>query len=325
VIDTHSHYFPKPFLESLRLGGAAPGFDVDFGDPARPVLVQGAIRTPLDPSYWDLEKRVQRMDAEGIGIHVLSLTNPMVHWAPPERGAALARIVNDAMVQAHAQFPDRFVGCATLPLQTTDLALKEIDRLSGQSGIRGVCLPTNLGDRELSHPSFLPIYERCEMLGLTVLLHPVTVIGANRLLPYYLGNLLGNPYDTGLAATALIFGGVLDRFPRLNVILPHGGGTFPYVAGRLEHGQAVRPEIKGAAEHPVGAYLRRFHYDTIIHTRPQLRFLVDLVGTDRVVLGSDYCFDMGDDHPVETVAQLKLRAVDRDRILFTNAKQLFRL
>jgi len=325
TIDVHSHYFPKEFLNSLRTEGSAPGFDVDFADPARPILVQGTVRTPLDESYWDLEKRIRRMDAQRVALHVLSLTTPMVHWAPPQRGAALAKIVNDALVEANASFPERFIGCATLPLQAPDAALKEIERLSDKSAIRGVCLPTSLGDRELADPSVFPIYERCEALNWTVLLHPVTVIGSARLQPYYLRNLLGNPYDTGVAAALLIFGGVLDRFPRLNFVLPHGGGTFPYLSGRLEKGQTVRPELKNKAERPVREYLHRFYYDTITHSASQLRFLVDLAGTDRVMLGSDYCFDMGDDHPVETVTKLKLSRADRDKVLFMNAQRVFRL
>jgi aminocarboxymuconate-semialdehyde decarboxylase len=325
VIDAHAHYFPKGFLDALRTEGAAPGFEVDFTEPDHPVLVQGTVRSVLDDTYWDLEKRVRRMNADGIGLHVLSLTRPMVHWAAPARGAALSRIVNDSMIAAHSQFPDRFVGCATLPLQSTDLALAELERVSDKPAIRAVCLPTNVADRELSHPPIFPILQQCEALNLPIVLHPVTVIGADRLQPYYFTNLLGNPYDTGIAAAALVFGGVLDRLPRLNVVLPHAGGTFPSLAGRLEKGQDVRPEVKGTAAHPVGEYLRRFHYDTITHSLPQLRFLVDLVGPDRIVLGSDYCFDMGDDHLIQTVDKLKLSPADRDKILFMNAKRLFRL
>lgn len=325
AIDVHAHYFPERFLKNLADEGSAPGFEVDFSNPTQPVLVQGPVRTPLDVTYWKLEKRVERMNAQGVQVHALSLTLPMVHWAPPARGAALARIVNDSMIEAHATFPERFVGCAALPIQAPGLAVKELDRISGQSAIRGVYLPTSFGDRNLSDPSLFPIYERCEALNLPVLLHPVTPIGADRLQQYYLRNLLGNPYDTGVAAAFLIFGGVLDRFPRLNFVLPHAGGTLPYVVGRLEHGQAVRPEVKNAATHPAGEYLRRFHFDTITHSPQLLRFLIDFVGSDRVVLGSDYCFDMGDDHPVDTVANLNLKSTDRENILFANAKRLFRM
>lgn len=325
AIDVHAHFFPHRFLDDLARNGGAPGFEIDFSNRDAPVLVQGAVRTPLDVTYWDLEKRIRRMDDQGVELHALSLTLPMVHWAAPARGAALAKIVNDTMLEAHAVFPERFVGCASLPIQAPDLAVKELERISGQRAIRGVYLPTSFGDKNLSDPSLFPIYQRCEALNLPVLLHPVTPIGADRLQSYYLRNLLGNPYDTGVAAAFLIFGGVLDRFPNLNIVLPHAGGTLPYLVGRLEHGQAVRPEVKNTAQRPVGEYLRRFHFDTITHSPQLLRFLIDLVGADRVVLGSDYCFDMGDDRPLEMISKLKLSSADQDKILFANARRLFRL
>jgi aminocarboxymuconate-semialdehyde decarboxylase len=325
AIDMHAHFFPREFLDALARDGGAPGFDVDFSRREAPVLVQGQVRTPLDQTYWDLPARIRRMDAQGVGLHVLSLTTPMVHWAPAARGAALARIVNDAMMAGHAAFPDRFVGAATLPLQDVERAVAELDRLQGQRGIRAVCLPTALEGRELSDATLDPIYQRCEAMELPVLLHPVTVIGADRLQPYYLRNLLGNPFETATAAAFLMFGGVLDRFPRLNVVLPHGGGALPSLVGRLQRGQSVRPELRGAARADVAAYLRRFHFDTITHSQASLRALVDLVGSNRVVLGSDYCFDMGDDHPRDIVARLKLPSPDRERILSGNAKRLLHL
>ena len=192
-------------------------------------------------------------------------------------------------------------------------------------GMRGVYLPTSLESRELSDPALFPIYARCQGLNLPVFLHPVAVIGAERLGSYYLRNLLGNPFDTAVAAANLVFGGVLDRYPRLDVILPHAGGALPYLWGRLEHGQSVRPEAKNAALKPFGEYLHRFYYDTISHSPELLRFLVGLVGADRVLLGSDYCFDMGYQRPREIVMTLGLPREDEDKILGGNAARLLRL
>jgi aminocarboxymuconate-semialdehyde decarboxylase len=159
-----------------------------------------------------------------------------------------------------------------------------------------------------------------------VLLHPLTVIGANRLGRFYLNNFLGNPFDTAVAAAHLVFGGVLDRFPKLEVCLPHAGGAMPYLVGRLTHGQKVRPETKGVAKRPFDAYLRRFTYDTISHAPAALSYLVDLVGADRVMIGSDFCFDMGPARPREIVVRgIKLSARDRARILSENARRLLRL
>jgi aminocarboxymuconate-semialdehyde decarboxylase len=325
AVDTHAHFMPLPFLRSLAQEGGPPNYTVDMSNPDAPSIPLGGTRIVLDPTYWDLDKRLVRMNGQGVHTHALSLTAPMVHWAAPERGAKLARLVNDAMQEAHTAFPERFVGCATLPLQDPALALAEINRVAGMKGIRGFYLPTNAG-RELGDPAFFPLYERCEALGLPVLLHPVGVIGAERLAKqYYLNNLLGNPMDTTIAAAHLVFGGVMDRYPKLNVVLPHSGGALPFLWGRLQHGQNVRAETKGKAQKPFIDYVRRFHYDTIVHSPDLLRFLVGLVGADHVMLGSDYCFDMGYEKPREIIMQAGLSAPERDKILGGNAAKLLRL
>ncbi len=325
AIDVHAHFFPEGFLKDLAEAGSPPTFQVDLSDPARPAVRRGSSGFTLDPTYWDLDKRIQRMNEQGVQLQALSLTLPMVHWATPERGARLARIVNDAMLAAHTAYPDRFVGCVVLPLQDPALALQELNRMAGGTAFRGAYFPTNINGKEISEPSLFPIYERCQELGLPVLLHPVSVIGSERLQPYYLNNLLGNPFDTTVAAANLVFGGVMDRFPRLNVVLPHAGGALPMLWGRLQHGQQVRPEARGRAQHPFFDYLRRFHYDTIGHAPQVVRYLVDLVGSDRVVLGSDYCFDMGYPQPREMVGQLGLSAKEQAKIFGGNAATLLGL
>jgi aminocarboxymuconate-semialdehyde decarboxylase len=325
AIDVHAHFYPEGFLKALAQDGGPPAFQVDLTDPARPSVGRDTFRLVLDPSYWDLDKRVRRMDAQGVQMHALSLTLPMVHWAPADRGAQLARIVNDAMSEAHTAYPERFVGCAVLPLQDAALALHELERVAGNPAFRGVYFPTNVNGSEISEARLHPIYERCQKKGLPVLLHPVGVIGAERLAPFYLSNLLGNPFDTAVAAASLVFGGVMDRFPRLDVVLPHAGGALPILWGRLQHGQQVRHEARDKAQHPFREYLHRFHYDTIGHAPEVVRFLVDLVGSDRVMLGSDYCFDMGYEQPREIIGQLGLSASEQERILGGNAARLLRV
>lgn len=328
AVDVHAHYFPERFVKAINDQGGPPGVSFDLSAPDAPILMIGGGRIPIDVTYWDLEKRIQRMNAQGVTTHALSLTTPFVYWAPPDRGAELARLVNDSMIEAHTAYPTRFVGCATLPIQAPDLAVKELDRLAGSRAIRGAYMPTSFAGKELSDSSLFPIYAKCEAMNLPVLLHPdqaAAAMGANRLQRFYLANLLGNPFDSAIAASNLVFGGVLDRFPRLDIVLPHAGGAVPYLAGRLQHGQRVRPELKGVAERPFMDYLRRFHYDTITHSPELLRFLIDLVGADRVLLGSDYCFDMGYERPREIIDALKLGASDRDRIYAGNAARLLRL
>jgi len=326
AIDIHAHFFPEKFFSIVEQRGTQFGGRVERTAKG-PVLLIGDTRTPpLDATYWDLDRRVKAMNRARVDVHALSLTAPMVYWTDADVGVQLARAVNDAMEQAHRAYPHRFVGCATLPMQDPARALEELDRVTRMRGIRGIYLGTNIGGRELSDPAFLPVYSRCAEARLPVLLHPLNVIGAKRLQPFYLNNLLGNPFDTTIAAAHFVFGGVLDRVPKLEVCLPHAGGALPYLFGRLRRGQRVRPEARDRAKKPFDSYLRRFTYDTISHNAVALDYLVRTVGADRVMLGSDFCFDMGYERPREIVErQLRLAAADRRRILGGTAARLLRL
>ncbi|MGH7276076.1 MAG: amidohydrolase family protein [Candidatus Rokuibacteriota bacterium] len=321
AVDIHAHFYPEAFLKVIDEEGAAFGVRVDRSSPKGPAIVaNGGSGPPLDATYWDLDRRVRVMDKAGVRLHALSLTVPMVYWARGATAARAAFAVNDAMAAAHRAYPERFVGCATLPLQAPALALAELERAAKLPGIRAVYLGTNVNGRELSDPSFEPIYARCEALKLPVLLHSISVVGAERLKPFYLHNLLGNPFDTAIAAAHLVFGGVLDRHPKLQVCLPHAGGALPYLFGRLQHGQRVRPEAKNRARRRFSAYLRRFTYDTITHSAEALRYLIATVGADRVMLGSDYCFDMGSERPRDIIVKrARLSKADQTRILGGNA------
>jgi aminocarboxymuconate-semialdehyde decarboxylase len=327
AIDIHAHYFPERYLDLIERAGAAFGASIDRSNARGPCLVtRGSKTPPLDATYWDLDKRRRAMDRQGVAVHALSLTAPMVYFADGELGQRLAEAVNDSMSEAHRAFPDRFVGCATLPMQDPKRAVAELARAAALPGIKGVYLGTNVNGRELSDAVFAPIFAACEARRLPVLLHPLNVMGAARLGAFYLNNLLGNPFDTAVAAAHLVFGGVLDRHPKLQVCLPHAGGAMPYLVGRLQHGQRVRPENQKVAKRPFSAYLRRFTYDTISHAPESMRYLIDLVGADRVMLGSDYCFDMGPARPRQIVdTQLRLSAADRARILTGNARRLLGL
>jgi len=206
----------------------------------------------------------------------------MVYWASPGFGLALAQAYNDAATAAHARHPDRLVGLAMLPMQAPELALKELERAGKLPGMRGMYLATHVNNIDLDDRRFWDIYAKAEELGWTIFLHPIDTIGRERTTRYYLKNLLGNPYDTGVAAASLIFGGVLDAFPKLEINLPHAGGTFPWLIGRLDRGTKVRPELKHMKQLP-STYLRRFTYDTIGHNDQINANLIRLVGADRVV------------------------------------------
>ena len=324
-VDIHAHWFPQPWLDELHRRGLAHGLQWEDTSTG-PRFWHGHLSTgPVGPRFVDLQARLEMMHKQGVQAQALSLSQPMVYWAGREDGHALASLYNDCLVQAHESHPEHFFGLATLPLQAIDLSLREIDRIAGFQAIRGVCIATHVLGKDLSDPSFFPVYERLEDLGLPVFLHPTFVLAPDRLEAHYLTNLLGNPFETAVAAAHLIFGQVLDRFPKLQFVLPHAGGAFPYLVGRLRRGWEKRADLGRLSASPE-SYLRRFHYDTIGYSAPVLDFLISQVGSDRILMGSDYCFPIAYEQPVEIVtAMAHLSADEQAAVLETNARQLLRL
>jgi len=326
-IDTHAHWYPPEWVELIAKDGAANGAEVGTTEQGRVTLVAPGIRLrpTFSPPYVELAVRLKLMDQGRVDMHALSLTSPMVYWAPPEFGLKLSQVFNDACSAAHLQYPDRFVGMAMVPMQAPALAVQEVDRAARLPGIRGVYMATHVNGKNLDEKEFWPVYARCEALSLPIFLHPVAPVGGERMRKYHLGNFLGNPYETGIAAASLVFGGVMDAYPRLDVMLPHAGGTFPALIGRMDHGTTVRAECKHMTK-PPSAYLRRFHYDTIAHSDEILMNLVRQVGADRVVMGSDCPADMGYTQPVTVVERLReLSEAERGGILGGNAAQLLKI
>jgi aminocarboxymuconate-semialdehyde decarboxylase len=325
VIDAHAHWYPPEWVRLVQRDGPANGAKLGQNDRGWPTFSAGTIDAVFPPAHIDIPSRLQKMDAQGVDVHALSLTLPMVNWAPPALGLKLAQTFNDACAAVHQKYPKRFFGLAALPMQAPDLALSELERAARLPGMRGLYLSTHINGKNLDEKAYLPFFARCQELGWTVFLHPLDPVGAERMSSYYLRNLLGNPYDTGIAAASLVFGGVMDALPRLEVVLPHSGGTFPALIGRLDHGTEVRAELKHM-KHLASAYLRRFHYDTIAHNPQLVANLIKQVGADRVVLGSDFPFDMGYEKPVELVEGLKdVSGKDRELILGRNAARLLRV
>jgi aminocarboxymuconate-semialdehyde decarboxylase len=326
TIDTHAHYFPQSYLDLVAKQGPRVGARVEQDARGRTFIQVGLLlRTgPIDPLFIDLDARLAEMDRQGVEVHVLSLTQPMVYWADDELGLELSMAFNDAISAAHVRHPERLFGFACLPLQNTKLALQELERVAKLPGIRGVYAATVVRDRDLSDPSFFPVYERLQALGLPLFLHPM-MVNNERMKQFYLINTCGNPFETALAASHLIYGGVLDAFPTLEVSLPHAGGALPILRGRLDRCYQIRPECQHLPR-PPSAYLKRFTYDTISYDAKVLQDLVDLVGADRVMMGSDYCFDIAYEEPVKIVTAMETLDDEQKRmILGGNAARLLRL
>ena len=325
VIDIHAHWHAPDFVALLEKEGNSSGAKVGKNERGFTTLVVPGISSMFQPHYISLETRLKAMDATGVDMHALSLTSPMVYWAPPAFGLKLSQVYNDALVKAYQQYPRRFVGLAMLPMQAPDLAVKELDRLAKLPGIHGVYMATHINGTNLDEQRFFPVYAKCEELEWPVFLHPINPVGAERMRRYYLRNFLGNPYDTGVAAASLMFGGVMDAFPKLEVILPHAGGTYPALIGRMDHGTTVRPETKHMTKAP-STYLRRFHYDTISHHPQLMVYIARLAGADRVVLGSDHPADMSLVSPFDWVEKLtELPERERDLIVGGNAARLLKI
>lgn len=327
AIDTHAHWYPKEFISLLDREAAANGGRMGRNEKGIPVFSLPGVQpvSAMPPLMVEPELILAEMDRRGIETFVLSLTNPMVYWAPASFGLTLAQTWNNASTAVHQAHPERFIGSIQLPMQAPELAARELERAAKLPGLRVVYLATHINGKNLDDKAFWPVYECCEALGLPIFLHPLYPCGGERIATHFMRNLCGNPYENGLAAASLVFGGVLDAFPGLDFMLPHAGGTFPWLIGRYDRGVAVRKELAHVKQ-PASACLRRFYYDMVSHEPRIIRFLIDLVGADRVVVGSDYNFDMGYEQPVDFVERVPgLTAQERNLVLSDNAARLLRL
>jgi aminocarboxymuconate-semialdehyde decarboxylase len=316
-VDAHAHWVPQAYADALAR----------LGHPTT------SIHTPMELDA-NLDQRLKWMDEHGIRMHVLTLDGGMPwQWASQADAARLAQIVNDAAVQAHMKYPDRFIAGLELPIKYPQLALEELNRMAGKPGVRAIHLPNSMDNGDfLFQPAYDPLWARCQELGYPVLFHPLDGadniyggkerLGNDLALSANINNTLGFTFDSATTAAKFIITGTLDRFPTLEIVLPHSGGCFPYIAGRIERGLVAK---KFALKRPFRDYVRRFHYDSLAYYPETLRFLVNLVGSDRIVIGSDGYAPMDVAEPNALVTALGLTAADRDRILRGNAARLFKL
>src|SRR5947208_11858957 len=222
VVDIHAHWYPADWLRLFERDGPAEGAKLERTASGYTIRTERIVNV-FDEEFVDLGLRLDGMDRQRVDVHALSLTAPMVYWAAPGFGLALAQAYNDAAAAAHALHPDRFVGLAMLPMQAPELALKELERAAKLPGMHGMYLATHVNNTDLDDRRFWDVYAKAEELGWTIFLHPIDTIGRERTMRYYLRNLLGNPYDTGVAAASLSCGGVLDAFQKLGINLQDAG------------------------------------------------------------------------------------------------------
>ena len=326
-IDVHSHYFGASILEELQRRGEECGTPVETDEDGRMfVIAPERPYGPITPAFHDMTLRTEFLSKHGIERQVL--TPPpflFFYWSTAKAAYALMEMENDSIMEAVDTDSDRFIGFATVMLQDVPASIRECERVK-KGGLIGVEIGSNVHGRGLEEEKFWPFYEAAESLGTPVLIHPSNVAGADRMAEYHLRNLVGFPLDTTLAAAKLIFAGVLDRFPRLKICLGQAGGFLPYIIGRLDAGYEARAECRRNISEPPSSFLRRFYYDTIIHSADTLGFLIEAVGADRLMLGTDYPFDMGASGPIADVeAQRGLKPAERDRVFGATATEFLGL
>jgi aminocarboxymuconate-semialdehyde decarboxylase len=324
-IDIHTHFIPFNFIEEARRGQAVDNVKIERRDGREWVIHPQGFHYPLVDEFWNLGAKLKHMDRLGIEASVLSVSPTLLfHWTEAVQAQEFCQQVNEALAE-FVSGSDRLYGIATVPLQAPEAAAAELRRAVTELGLKGVQIGTTMEDIPLDDERFDSFFATAAELDAPVVLHPYYVGTKPEFADFYFTNLIGNPLETGMAASRLILSGCLDRHPNLTVVLVHAGGFMPYQIGRLDHGFKVRSETNSKIKAPPSSYLRRFYFDTITHASVPLRFLVELVGADRIVIGTDIPFDMQDLYFSDYLAETGLDAQSLEAIDSRNAKRIFGL
>ena len=328
-IDVHAHLTPQCFWRATENGGDWHTLKRETDARGMEYALVGGRRQALPPrAKWTTEERLADMDSLGVDVHVVS---PYVgfynYHLPVEVARATSTETNDEIAGMIRAWPDRFAGLGTLPMQDVKAAIAETERCMTRLGLKGVEINDHVNGRTLDEPEFRPFWKAAQELGALVFFHQGgdTVV-TPRSARYHLPNTIGNLADRAVTFATLVFGGVMDEFPDLKICLGHGGGYTCFGIGRMDHGWQVRSEARVHITQPPSAYLGRFYYDCIVYTAPALRFLIDSVGADRVVFGTDWPYDMALDWPVAWVLGMKgLSQEEKEAILWKNLERLLGL
>ncbi len=320
-IDIHTHILPEHLPRWADKFGYGGFIHLDHHKPccAR-MMKDDEFFREIQSNCWDPEKRVEECDHHGVHVQVLS-TIPVLfnYWARPLDALDTSRFLNDHIASVVARYPDRFAGLGTIPMQSAELAVQELERCAGL-GLRGIEIGTNVNDENLNEKKFFAVYEAAEALGMCVFVHPWNMMGAGQMKKYWLPWLVGMPAESARAIASMIFGGVFERFPKLRVAFAHGGGSFPATIGRIEQGFLVRPDLT-ALDNEVNPrdYLGRFYVDSLIHDPDFLQFVIRLMGEDKVMLGSDYPFPLGEEVAGSLIERMPIASALKEKLLYQNA------
>ncbi|GAA4327370.1 amidohydrolase family protein [Flaviaesturariibacter amylovorans] len=320
-IDIHTHIMPEHMPNWVRKFGYGEFIHLEHRNCKACMMKGDKLFREVEDNCFKPDARLPEMDATGVTVQVLS-TIPVLfnYWAKSQDGYETSRFFNDHIAETVAKHPDRFIGIGTAPLQDVDLAVREMERCMTELNMPGLEIGTNVNQKNLGDPEFLPFFEAAEKLGCALFIHPWEMLGEKDIQKYWLPWLVGMPAETTRAICSLIFGGVLERFPKLRIAFAHGGGSFPYTLGRIEHGYAVRPDLV-QVDNTVNPrdYLGRFWVDSLVHDARTFQYLRDTMTDEKICVGSDYPFPLGEHRPGALVEELQLHPAVRDGFLHRNA------
>ncbi|HEY6929302.1 MAG TPA: amidohydrolase family protein [Thermoanaerobaculia bacterium] len=323
-IDVHTHILPERLPDFRKVRGGERFVQIEHQTPrsgrAR-MMINGSLFREIESNSWSVEARLADCEAAGVDVQVLSTVPVMFsYWAEPEPALDLARYLNDHIAEIVAARPARFAGLGTIPMQGPDLAIAELERCVRDLALSGVEIGSNVNGANLDSPELFPIFEAAAALNAAVFIHPWEMAGRDRMSRYWLPWLVGMPAETSVAICSLIFGGVLERLPALRIAFAHGGGAFPATIGRISRGFEARPDLCAVSNDvPPREYLRRIYLDSLVHDPLMLRYLVDLMGADRIALGSDYPFPLGEPGPGKLIDSCGFPEETRARLLHGTA------
>jgi aminocarboxymuconate-semialdehyde decarboxylase len=320
-IDIHTHIMPEHMPNWTKKFGYGEFIHLEHRNCEACMMKGDKLFRVVEPNCFKAEERLKEMDATDVTVQVLS-TIPVLfnYWANAKDGLETSRFFNDHIAEEVSKAPGRFIGIGTVPLQDIDLAIKEMERCVAELKMPGLEIGSNINGKNLSDSFFFPFYEAAEKLGCALFVHPWEMMGEGQMQKYWLPWLVGMPAETTRAICSMIFGGVFEKFPELRVAFAHGGGSFPYTLGRIEHGFDVRPDLV-AIDNAVNPrqYLDKFWVDSLVHDPKAFRYLMDVMGDDKICLGSDYPFPLGEHHPGKLIEGMNFDDELSRKLLYENA------